>query len=284
MDASRRARLEQVYSEHPVTAAAVIARVRAERGTLVGLRARDLTEAAHGGPTDQNHVGGAATVRALAIAVGLRASWSVLDVGAGLGGASRLLAEEHGCRCHGVELTAGRYRDALALTRLAGLESRVTFTAGDFMDMPVPGGPYDLAICLGAAMHFPYLDRLLRKIASHVRPGGRLAIEDGVLTPAPWTSDDRDALSRLERCWHGAFQLRGAWPGQLDAAGFRVDAIDDLTALAVHDFEDQLADDVAGRLGEVAADERLGWELGLRLIAHRRLEFVRIVATRVMST
>ncbi len=121
MDA-RRARLEQVYSEHPVTAAAVLDRVRRERGSLVGLTARDLAESIQGGVTDQNHAGGAAGVRALAAAAGLRRGWSVLDIGTGLGGTPRLLAEEFGCRCHAVELTSCRFRDAVRLTQTVGLQ------------------------------------------------------------------------------------------------------------------------------------------------------------------
>src|SRR6185436_17655506 len=118
MDPVFRARLERVYSEHPIAADAVLDRVREERGTLDRIRARDLAEAARGGPTDQNHVGGAAEVRALADAIGLARGAMVLDVGTWLGGTPRLLAEEYGCRCHGVELTARRFHDAVRLTEL----------------------------------------------------------------------------------------------------------------------------------------------------------------------
>ena len=64
----------------------------------------------------------------------------MLDIATGLGGTPRLLAEEFGCRCHGVELTTGRFADAVRLTRLVGLDRRVTFSHGDFMEVDVPGG------------------------------------------------------------------------------------------------------------------------------------------------
>jgi hypothetical protein len=92
MDPIQRARLERLYSEHPLTAVAVLDRVREERGTLDGIRASDLSEALTGGPTDQNHMGGAPAVRALAAAVGLEPGCAVLDIGTGLGGTPRLLA------------------------------------------------------------------------------------------------------------------------------------------------------------------------------------------------
>ena len=73
-------------------------------------------------PADQNHVGGAAEDRALAAAIGLEPGATLLDIGTGLGGTPRLLAEESRCRCHGVELTEQRFRDAVRLTQLAGLD------------------------------------------------------------------------------------------------------------------------------------------------------------------
>src|SRR5262245_48259753 len=115
MDAKFLARLERVYSEHPVNADAVLDRVRRERGTLEGITAHHLAESAGGGSTDQNHTGGAAAVWALAMAAGVRPGWRVLDIGTGLGGTPRLLAEEFGCLCHGVELTASRFHDAVRL-------------------------------------------------------------------------------------------------------------------------------------------------------------------------
>src|SRR4029453_3691887 len=103
---------------------------------------RNLAEDPGGGVTDQNHVGGAAEVRALAKAVGLEPGAAVLDIGTGLGGTPRLLAGGFGCPCHGVEPTPKRFRDAVRLTQLAGLDRLVTFTQGDFMSVDVPGGPF----------------------------------------------------------------------------------------------------------------------------------------------
>ena len=97
MDDTIKVRLEQVYSEHPLTAASILDRVRRERGTLLGMTAHDLAESAIGGLTDQNHTGGAAATRSLGAVVGIESDWKVLDIGTGLGGTPRLLSEEYGC-------------------------------------------------------------------------------------------------------------------------------------------------------------------------------------------
>jgi SAM-dependent methyltransferase len=273
-------RLAEVYAAHPLNADAVLERVRRERGSLESITALDLSESSHGGATDQNHVGGAAAVRALAAAVGVERSWTVLDIGTGLGGTPRLLAHEYGCRCHGVELTASRFRDAVRLTRAVGLSDRVTFTYGDFMTMDVPGGPFDLAIGQGSFMHFPDTAALLRRVTSQLRPGGRLAIEDGVIVRPPTIPADRDALAELLRCWNGSFQQRDAWPALLAAAGLRLDDVEDLTLTAVHDFDALLVAASNGELAGVSGEEHRGWELGSRLSRSGHLGTIRLTATR----
>jgi cyclopropane fatty-acyl-phospholipid synthase-like methyltransferase len=279
-DAAFRARLEQVYAEHPVNADAVLERVRRSRGTLDGVCERDLAEAPDGGVTDQNHAGGAEADRALAAAVGLTPGCTVLDVATGLGGTPRLLADEFGCRCHGVELTTSRFNDAVRLTRLVGLQSQVTFTHGDFMDVHIPGAPFDVVVCQGAVMHFPAVDSFLRRTAQHLRAGGRLAIEDAVIVTMPSTSEAEEALERLMHCWNGRFERRDAWSGLLADAGFRCDRMDDLTPVAVQDLETALAAARTHRIERVSADERLGWELGLQLLEAGILQSVRILGTR----
>jgi cyclopropane fatty-acyl-phospholipid synthase-like methyltransferase len=281
VDASVLARLERVYSKHPVNADAVLDRVRRERGTLEGIKAHHLAESAGGGSTDQNHAGGAAAVRALAIAAGVRPGWTVLDIGTGLGGTPRLLAEEFGCLCHGVELTASRFRDAVRLTTLVGLDAVVTFTHGDFMTVEVPNRPFDLALGQGALMHFADLNAVLERIRPLLRLGGRLVVEDGVVVRRPSDPRDVESLAELLHIWNGQLQLRDEWPDLLGRAGFRLDRIEDLTASATRDFEDLLAVRTTHQLTNVTDEERKGWELALRLARSGHLGTVRLLATLI---
>ena len=56
-------------------------------------------------PVDEFHVGGRVATEAFLDQLGIEAAHEVLDVGCGLGGASRFAAERYGCRVRGIDLT-----------------------------------------------------------------------------------------------------------------------------------------------------------------------------------
>lgn len=279
MEPAFRARLEAVYRAHPLTAASVLARVRQHRGHLPALTEHDLAYAPDGGPTDQNHVGGAAGTLTMARALGLDGTWRVLDVGSGLGGTPRLLAASFGCRCHGVELTDTRFADAVELTRLTALDDLVSFTHGDFLEVALPGGPFDLVLFQGAVLHFRDLPACLRRAASVLRAGGRLVAEDPFLARPPANDDEAAALRRLEQHWNVSFVTLDDWERHAAAAGFHMDVPVDLSALAMEELDALIATASSGRLGSVTPDEHEGWKLGHRFLHSGVLRYARIVTT-----
>ena len=72
-------------------------------------------------PIDQFHIRGRTATLELARAAGLDATKRVLDVGSGVGGTSRCLAKEFGCRVTGIDLTDEYCRAATMLTAKTGL-------------------------------------------------------------------------------------------------------------------------------------------------------------------
>jgi cyclopropane fatty-acyl-phospholipid synthase-like methyltransferase len=65
-----------------------------------------------------------------------RADDHVLDVGSGLGGASRYVASTVGCRVTGIDLTSGYVAAAQELARRTGLGDRVSYHVGSALNMP----------------------------------------------------------------------------------------------------------------------------------------------------
>lgn len=144
-------------------------------------------------PVDEFHVRGRAATLELAKAAGLDANKRVLDVGSGIGGTSRCLAKEFGCRVSGIDLTDEYCRVAAMLSAKIGLANLVDFRQGDATRMPFEDGSFDVVWTEHVAMNIADKPRLYREMHRVLKPGGTLAIYDilagpagPVLFPVPW--------------------------------------------------------------------------------------------------
>ena len=91
----------------------------------------------------------------------------VLEVGCGSGATGRLLQERLGCRVTGVELNPAAA--ALAAQHL----HRVV--CGDVAEVALDG-EYDAIVALELFEHLSDGEEVLRRLASHLRPGGRIVL------------------------------------------------------------------------------------------------------------
>jgi ubiquinone/menaquinone biosynthesis C-methylase UbiE len=144
-------------------------------------------------PIDQFHIRGRAATLELARAAGLDATKYVLDVGSGVGGASRCLAREFGCRVTGIDLTDEYCRAAAMLTAKTGLAHLVDYRQGDATRLPFDDQTFDVVWTEHVAMNIPDKTLLYREIHRVLKPGGTLAVYDvlagpsgPVLFPVPW--------------------------------------------------------------------------------------------------
>ena len=80
---------------------------------------------------DEFHVRGRKATLELAQQLNLSAASYVLDIGSGLGGPARTLAQTCGCRVTGIDLTPAFCEAATALSGWVGLGDRVDFRQGD---------------------------------------------------------------------------------------------------------------------------------------------------------
>ncbi|WAH98165.1 methyltransferase domain-containing protein [Arthrobacter sp. MMS18-M83] len=170
------------------------------------------------------HPGGAGLTRRLARALDLAASSVVLDVASGRGASALLLATEHGCTVHGVDLGARQINQATGAAAEAGLGGSVSFTLADAENLPFPDRTFDALICECAFCTFPDKEQAAREFARVLAPGGRAGITDvtvtGVLPPelrtlTSWIACIADARSTAD---YGAL---------LTGAGLVVERIED---------------------------------------------------------
>ena len=183
-------------------------------------------------PLDQFHAGGLEATRQLAALAGIGPDQHVLDVGSGVGGPARFLAETHGCPVIGIDLAADYCRLAEALTARCGLKDKAIFRPADALALPFADESFDAVWTQHAAMNIADRPRLYREMRRVLRPGGVVALYDVVagngapLFPVPWA---RDAST--------SFLLSpDALRGGLDQAGLTGIAWRDVTADAKHWF------------------------------------------------
>lgn len=120
----------------------------------------------------------------------------VLDIGSGLGGPARTLAETYGCRVTGVDLTPAFCDAAVTLSGWVGLGDRVAFRQGDATNLPFNEGEFDAAMTIHVAMNIAAKDKMYAEARRVLKPGSRFAVYDvlqgkggDVLFPVPWARE-----------------------------------------------------------------------------------------------
>ena len=144
-------------------------------------------------PFDQFHGRGLEATEELADLLAVAATDHLLDVGSGIGGPARYIADRFGCRVTGIDLTAEFCDVARHLTQTLGLEDRVAFQQGDAMAMPFADASFDGAYSMNVSMNIADKDGFYAEIHRLLRPGAPFVLfevaqgPNGSLDyPTPW--------------------------------------------------------------------------------------------------
>jgi SAM-dependent methyltransferase len=154
-------------------------------------------------PVDEFHSGWAPLTVELTRTLELAPPLAVLDVGSGIGGPARYLAQTYGCDVTGIDLTPAFVALASDLTARTGLADRVRFVEGSALALPFEDGRFDLATMNHVGMNIADKARVFAEARRVLRPGGRFVVFDlmraaeGELPmPMPWA--DTAATSFVE--------------------------------------------------------------------------------------
>src|SRR5258708_547100 len=129
---------------------------------------------------DQFHVGGLAATQELARLFSPSRGSCVLDIGSGLGGPSRYLAANYGCRVIGIDITEEYCRIASGLAAPMGLGDRVEYRHGDARGLLFPDETFDGAWSQHVSMNIAEKKQLYEGIHRVLKIGGRFALADVV--------------------------------------------------------------------------------------------------------
>lgn len=151
------------------------------------------------GALDHFHTGGYLSSMQLQDLSRVQPGDRILDIGAGLAGAARMLAASTGCQVDCIELSDDYCVGAALLNRLTGLQALVKIFRGSATDMPFTDNSYDVAWMQNVGMNIQDKDRLYREISRVLKAGGRFAFQemtagntDPLLFPLPWAADSSD--------------------------------------------------------------------------------------------
>ncbi len=146
-------------------------------------------------PVDEFHVGGRQASIEFLDQLSIKAGQHVLDLGCGIGGAARLVAQRYGAQVCGIDLTAAFIEAAKTLTDWVDLGTQVKFYHGSALDLPFAEASFERCCMLHVGMNIADKSRLFSQVAQVLRPGGLFGIFDLMQTgdgelayPVPWAS------------------------------------------------------------------------------------------------
>ncbi|AFZ51629.1 methyltransferase domain-containing protein [Dactylococcopsis salina] len=151
----------------------------------------------------------------------LPAGTSVLDVGCGIGGSSRILAQNYGFNVTGVTISPQQVKRAQELTP-GGLSAK--FMVDDAMSLSFPDGSFDVVWSIETGPHIPDKESFAKELLRVVKPGGLLVVADWNqrdVRQKPLNAWEKPVMRQLLDQWsHPEFSSIEGFSETLEATGF----------------------------------------------------------------
>lgn len=194
-------------------------------------------------PVDEFHMGGRAATEAIADRLALGPSQHLLDIGSGIGGATRFLASRYDCRATGVDLNPEYIEVAKLLRQWTGLNDRVDYQVASATSLPFADAWFNAATMLHVGMNIPDKAGVMAEVLRVLRPGAVFVVYDVMQVgggeprfPVAWAADASTSF----------LVSPGAYRQALSAAGFTVESETRRTELALEVFARMRARIAAG--------------------------------------
>lgn len=200
--------------------------------SMDSLTANDLS------PVDEFHIGGTQATDFVINAMGISESSRVLDIGCGIGGPARYVAEQVGCHVTGVDLTADYIAAGDTLSDWVGLGDKVNLKHASALALPFDEGQFDAAYVMHVGMNIADKATMMAEAFRVLRPGGCLVIydvmthtNDTVTYPLPWSDVPENSAVDSPLSYETA----------LRAAGFQIEKSEPYRDFAITFFEGMMA-------------------------------------------
>jgi len=184
-------------------------------------------------PVDEFHIRGGVATKELIELSAFTPDMHILDVGCGVGGSTRRLSHETGCRVTGIDLSDQYIDAAERLTQLLAMQERVKFHAASALALPFDDNAFDGAWSIQMNMNVEDKLSWLKELHRVLKPGGRAVLYEvcgnknsPVHFPVPWAQNS--SMSFLVP--------PDSFRDVIGCAGFDIDVWNDKTHLAQKAF------------------------------------------------
>jgi len=142
------------------------------KSTSSSLLVEDLTK------FDQLHYHGTDAIDIFIEKLEINEKTKILDVGSGMGGPARYIANQTGAEITAIELQSDQNNLAKDLTKKCGLSNKVTHICGDILDYDFKNQTFDAVVSWLTLYHIANHEILLKKLFDLLNPNGFFYTED----------------------------------------------------------------------------------------------------------
>lgn len=184
-------------------------------------------------PVDEFHIRGDVATKELIKLSDFTPDMHILDVGCGVGGSTRRLSHETGCRVTGIDLSDQYIDAAERLTLLLTMQERVKFHAASALALPFDDNTFDGSWSIQMNMNVEDKLSWLKELYRVLKPGARAILYEvcgnknsPVHFPVPWAQDGSMSFLVPPESFREVINF----------AGFNIDIWNDKTDLAQKAF------------------------------------------------
>ena len=142
------------------------------KSTSSTLLVEDLTK------FDQLHYHGTDAIDIFIEKLKINEKTKILDVGSGIGGPARYLADKTGAEITAIELQSDQNNLAKDLTKKCGLSNKINHICGDILDYDFKNQTFDVVVSWLTLYHIANHEILLKKLFDLLNPNGFFYTED----------------------------------------------------------------------------------------------------------
>lgn len=225
-------------------------------------------------PVDEFHIRGDVATKELIKLSNFTPDMHIIDVGCGVGGSTRRLSFETGCRVTGIDLSEEYIDAAERLTQLLNMQERVKFHAASALELPFDDNTFDGAWSIQMNMNIEDKLGWLTELYRVLKPGGRAVLYEvcghkntPCFFPVPWAQDS--SMSFL--------QPPEPFRDVITSAGFEIEVWNDKTDLARKAFAHMTEPTGEPQLPELGVHMLVGHDILTKAYnLHRNLEEERV--------